>query len=74
MANRRQTSRQLRRPGPRRQSLLDLFFPDWRQARDRRRKAVAVAFLVAFTAVLLSALARRLGWDSAALIAWLRQL
>lgn len=68
MGYRHRPTTQLSKPGTRGRSLLDLFFPDWRQACDRRRKAVAAIFLLAFVAVLLSVLARRFGWDPVALL------
>lgn len=50
-------------------SLLDLFFPDWRVARDRRRKAVMVLFCLTIAALLLSFVSERFGWDFTGLLA-----
>ena len=74
MGRHRQPHIEPRGRAPRGRSFLDLFFPDWRQARDRRRKAVAVLFLLAFAAMLLTVLARRFGWDPASLLFWLRRI
>ena len=70
MRYRQPTSRRSRRSDPRDRSFLGLFFPDWWEARERRRKGVMVLFVLAFVVVLLSVLAERLGWDLAPLLAW----